>query len=147
MTSSLAERHKSCVGALLNPSGSASRILGGVTTLAHTDLDDARDSLAYWETRVRQLPRHAVRQRREAREMSARWRTRVAEAERLAYGRGLFGALWLVLAEGRLPQPAQHAGRVAVRRARQFAIFVAVTFTTLVVLAVAAFVALLAAVF
>ena len=57
------------------------------------ELEDARESLAYWETRARTLPLHAVRRRREAREMTHRWQARVAEAERIVYGRGLLGAL------------------------------------------------------
>ncbi|HET8949832.1 MAG TPA: hypothetical protein VFN44_04950, partial [Solirubrobacteraceae bacterium] len=66
------------------------------------ELEDARESLAYWETRARTLPLHAVRRRREAREMTHRWQVRVAEAERTVYGRGLLGALLLVAAERRL---------------------------------------------
>jgi hypothetical protein len=83
------------------------------------DLEDARQSLAYWEMRAHTLPLHAVRGRREAREMAARWRTRVADAERMMYGRGLLGALVLFAAEGRLPQAARHRGRVVARRAAQ----------------------------
>ena len=56
-------------------------------------LEEARESLAFWEERARRLPVHNVRGRREARAMAARWRTRVAEAERVHYGRGLAGAL------------------------------------------------------
>jgi hypothetical protein len=59
-------------------------------------LDDARESLAYWEDRAHRLPRHAVRRRREAREMAVRWQGRVVEAEREVYGRGLLGALVLL---------------------------------------------------
>src|SRR5215203_4443793 len=70
------------------------------------ELDDARESLAYWESRSRTLPRHALRRRREAREMTARWQARVAEAERTAYGRGLLGALLLLAAARRLGQAA-----------------------------------------
>src|SRR3954454_23681583 len=55
------------------------------------DLEDARESLAYWERRAQTLPRTAVRRRREARAMAARWHERVALAEREAYGRGLLG--------------------------------------------------------
>ena len=62
------------------------------------ELEDARESLAYWENRARTLPLHAVRRRREAREMTHRWQARVAEAERIVYGRGLLGALLLVAA-------------------------------------------------
>ena len=83
------------------------------TTLApDRELEDARESLAYWEARAHTLPRHAIRRRREAREMTARWQARVAEAERLVYGRGLLGALLLLAAERRLPQPVRRHGRV-----------------------------------
>ena len=40
---------------------------------ADLSLEDARESLAYWESRARRLPRHAIRRRREARDMAARW--------------------------------------------------------------------------
>jgi hypothetical protein len=107
------------------------------------ELDDAREALAYWETRAAGLPRLAVRDRREAREMALRWRARVTEAERVAYGRGLRGALLLMVAELRLPEHARHAGRNAARRTRQAAVVgvvavlvvLAVTVLTLVALA------------
>ena len=68
------------------------------------ELEDARESLAYWESRSRALPRHSIRRRREAREMTVRWQARVAEAERVAYGRGLVGALaWLPRREQERP--------------------------------------------
>ena len=111
------------------------------------DLEDARASLTYWEDRARRLPVRAVRKRREAREMAARWRARVAEAERAAYGRGLLGAMLLVLAERRLPQPARHTSREVAHRAKQVAIALTVTLSMLFVLACAAFAALLGAIF
>jgi hypothetical protein len=85
-------------------------------------LDEARESLTYWEDRGRRLPVHNLRGRREAREMAARWRTRVAEAERARYGRGLAGALLQVSLERRLPAQARHAGRTVARRTVQVAI-------------------------
>jgi hypothetical protein len=109
------------------------------------DLDDARESLAYWEDRARRLPRHAVRRRREALVMADRWSARVAEAERASYGRGALGALALVLTEGRLPEPARHAGMVVARSARR-AMLVAVTaLVALLLVAAVAVVELLAA--
>ena len=86
------------------------------------DLEDARESLAYWEARARTLPLHSIRRRREAREMAARWQARVAEAERLAYGRGLLGALLLLAAERRVPQPVRHRGRAVAHRLAQAAV-------------------------
>jgi hypothetical protein len=83
------------------------------------DLDDARESLAYWEDRAHRLPRHAIRRRREALELAARWRERVAQAEREHYGRGLLGAALLLAAERRLPQRTYHGAQVALRRTRQ----------------------------
>jgi hypothetical protein len=83
------------------------------------ELDDAREALAYWETRARTLPLHAVRRRREAREMAHRWQARVAEAERTVYGRGLLGAVLLIAAERRLPQQTRHRGQVVARRVLQ----------------------------
>jgi hypothetical protein len=97
------------------------------------ELEDARESLAYWEARAHALPRHAIRRRREAREMTARWQARVAEAERLVYGRGLLGALLLLAAERRLPQPVRRHGRVVVRRIRQAATIALVCLVALVV--------------
>ena len=67
-------------------------------------LPEARESLEYWERRSHTLPWLAVRQRREAREMAERWRSRVSEAERLEYGAGLLGAIFMVMAERRLPE-------------------------------------------
>ena len=95
------------------------------------DLQDARESLAYWEDRAERLPALAVRKRREAREMVVRCQARVAEAERAAYGRGLLGAMLLLAAERRLPQPTMQAGRMLARRTAQA--------VTLLVVAVLAF--------
>jgi hypothetical protein len=112
---------------------------------ADVALHDARESLAYWEDRADRLPRRAVRQRREAREMATRWQHRVAEAERDAYGRGLMGMLVLLAAEGRLPAPARGAGRRVVRRGTQIAVAVVATAIALLVMALVAGVALLSA--
>ena len=110
------------------------------------DLEDARESLAYWEARAHTLPRHSIRRRREAREMACRWRERVADAERMVYGRGLLGALLLLAVERRLPQVARHRGRVAARRVAQVAVAVCVCLIALVVAGMWAVVELLAAV-
>jgi hypothetical protein len=103
-----------------------------------TPLDDARDALAYWEARAERLPVHAVRRRREAREMARRWHARVVEAEREAYGRGLLGALLLVAADGRLPETARHAGRRVARTASRAATALALAVVALFVLGVVA---------
>jgi hypothetical protein len=116
---------------------------------AHPDLDeldDAREALAYWESRATALPRLAVRDRREAREMAVRWRARVSEAERDAYGDGLRGAMALMVAELRLPEQARHAGRHAAHRARQAALVVAVAVLTVLAVTAAILVALASAV-
>lgn len=105
---------------------------------AGVPLEDAREALVYWEDRAERLPRHAVRRRHEARAMAARWRADVAAAERAAYGRGLLGALLLVASEGRLPEPARHAGREIARRSRQAALAVVVLLMTFAVLAIVA---------
>jgi hypothetical protein len=76
---------------------------------------EARESLSYWETRARTLPRRAVRKRREAREMAARWRERVVEAERTQYGAGLVGAALMFVAERRLPTGTSDTGRRLMR--------------------------------
>jgi hypothetical protein len=78
-------------------------------------LVEARESLTYWESRLDRLPRHAVRKRREAREMTARWRERVSEAERLEYGAGVLGVLLMIFAERRLPVGARQTGRKLVK--------------------------------
>jgi hypothetical protein len=90
--------------------------LAPTTFAPDRELEDARESLTYWETRARTLPLHAVRRRREAREMAVRWQARVAEAERMVYGRGLLGALVLLAAERRLPQGVRRSGHVIARR-------------------------------
>ena len=110
------------------------------------ELDDARESLAYWEARAQTLPRHALRRRREARDMAARWQARVAEAERLVYGRGLLGALLLLAAERRLPQPVRHRGHVLARRLGHAAVAVVVCLLALVLTGAWVLVELLAAV-
>jgi hypothetical protein len=49
--------------------------------LAPPPLDDARDSLAYWQTRRKSLPLYRRTARREAKEMAVRWQERVRAAE------------------------------------------------------------------
>ena len=110
------------------------------------ELEDARESLAYWEARARTLPLHAIRRRREAREMAIRWQARVAEAERLVYGRGLLGALLLLAAERRLPQGVRRSGSVLARRLAHAAIAVFVCLTALAVVGAWAVVEVLVAV-
>jgi len=100
-------------------------------------LPEARESLDYWERRAHTLPRLAVRQRREARAMAARCRTRVAEAERMQYGAGLLGAVFMVLAERRLPTTTRHTGRTLVKAA----LWTAVATTVLIVVLLAALLA------
>ena len=74
-------------------------------------LPEARDSLTYWESRLERLPRHAVRKRREAREMTVRWRERVSEAERSEYGAGVLGAVLLFWpSAGCRPRRSRRAG-------------------------------------
>ncbi len=112
--------------------------LGAGAEPTDTSLHDAREALAYWEDRARRLPRHCLRQRREAREMAQRWQGRVAEAERDAYGRGLLGALVLLAAERRLPEPTRSAGRRLARRTAQVTALFAIALVTIVLVAVIA---------
>jgi hypothetical protein len=116
------------------------------TITVDPSLEDARESLAYWESRVQRLPRRAVRRRREAREMAARWRARVADAERAVYGRGLLGALLLLIAERRLPQPARQAGRTLARRTAQAAVVVCAALVALLAAGLFAAIEILAAI-
>jgi hypothetical protein len=109
------------------------------------ELDDAREALDYWETRATALPRLAVHDRREARAMALRWRARVTDAERAAYGRGLRGALLLMLFELRLPEHTRHAGRHAAHRARQAAAVVVVAVLAVLAAMAVALVALASA--
>ncbi|HEY7073713.1 MAG TPA: hypothetical protein VH418_00025 [Solirubrobacteraceae bacterium] len=109
------------------------------------ELADARESLAYWEERSRRLPRYAVRQRREARELARRWRGRVAEAERARYGAGVLGALLMFAMERRLPHPTRHAGRVVARWSARAFVALTVTLLALAVLWTVAVVEVLAA--
>ena len=119
--------------------------LAPATFAPDRELEDARESLAYWEARAHALPRHAIRRRREAREMTSRWHARVADAERLVYGRGLLGALLLLAAERRLPQPVRRQGRVVARRLAQAATVAFVCLVALVVAGAWAFVELVSA--
>jgi hypothetical protein len=75
------------------------------------ELAEARELLAYWERRARQLPRWAVMRRREARDMAYRWRQRVRDAEEQRYGRGLLGAASMYAIERRAPASLAHRGR------------------------------------
>jgi len=104
-------------------------------------LPEARESLEYWERRSHTLPRLAVRQRREAREMAERWRSRVSDAERLEYGAGLLGAIFMVMAERRLPATTRHTGRTLVKAA----LWTAAIVTVMTVLTVAALIAAIVA--
>jgi hypothetical protein len=106
-------------------------------------LMEARESLEYWERRAQTLPRLAVRQRREAREMAARWRRRVSDVERQEYGAGLLGAVFMVLAERRLPATTRHTGRTLVKAAVWTAIVVTVLTVLLVFAVFAAAIALI----
>ncbi|WP_146617573.1 hypothetical protein, partial [Burkholderia multivorans] len=84
-------------------------VIGATSRYDAGDLDDAREAVEYWEARAAALPRLAVRDRREAREMAVRSRGWVTEAERAVYGRGLQGALLLMASEMRLPEPTRQA--------------------------------------
>ena len=106
-------------------------------------LPEARESLEYWERRSHTLPRLAVRQRREAREMAERWRSRVSDAERLEYGAGLLGAIFMVMAERRLPVTTRHTGRTLMKAALWTAVVTTVLVVLLIVAVFAAAVALL----
>jgi hypothetical protein len=113
---------------------------------AMTGLVEARESLDYWESRLQRLPRRAVRQRREAREMAARWRERVNAAELAEYGPGLIGTLFMLLTERRMPMRTQHPGAQLVRAGKIALVttvaFAATLLTLLCVLTVALLVAL-----
>lgn len=76
--------------------------------------------------------------------MVDRWRARVSEAERAEYGHGLLGAVFLAMAERRLPT---HTTRQIVRVGKGAAIVAATTVAAMTLLAVLAFVALLALIF
>ncbi len=110
-------------------------------------LPEARESLTYWESRLHTLPRRAVRQRREAREMAARWRDRVMQAELAEYGPGLIGTIFMLLAEQRLPSRTHHAGQKLVRVGKMALITTAACAATFAVLACVLVVVLLAAIF
>jgi hypothetical protein len=103
-----------------------------------TDLHDARESLEYWETRARRLPRHALRRRREARAMAARWNERVRDAERSAYGDGVLGTVLMLAFERRLPLRLRRSGRRAARTAIMASAAFAAATTAVFVLAIVA---------
>jgi hypothetical protein len=107
-------------------------------------LVEARESLSYWENRLQTLPRTAVRKRREARAMVDRWRARVSEAERAEYGAGFLGAVFLAMAERRLPT---HTTRQLVRVGKGAALVAATTVALLMLIAVLLFVGLLVLIF
>lgn len=70
--------------------------------LAPPPLDDARDSLEYWQRRRRSLPLYRYGARREAREIAARWQERVRAAERARFESSLHGRLLAALGISRL---------------------------------------------
>jgi hypothetical protein len=107
-----------------------------VVVLLPVDLDDARESLAFWERRSRGLPRWALRRRREARAMAARWRVRVDQAERSLYGAGFGGTLLQLLTERRLPLRTRAAGRRAARTGTRVAAGLALVTALVLVAAV-----------
>jgi hypothetical protein len=101
-------------------------------------LVEARESLTYWEHRLRTLPRWALGRRREARAMAARWRERVSQAELAEYGPGLIGAAFMLMAERRLPASVRDTSRRVVRTGAIALATVAVSLVALTVLVVAA---------
>jgi hypothetical protein len=111
--------------ALRNPRGAAD------------ELAEARELLAYWEQRLRRLPRWALMRRREAREMARRWRARASTAEQARYGRGVLGAASLWAAEHRAPTTLAHRGRQAARLALYGTATAAVTALLVIAAAVA----------
>jgi hypothetical protein len=107
-------------------------------------LVEARESLSYWETRLHTLPRTARGQRREAREMAARCRERVSQAELAEYGPGIIGAIFMLMAERRVPTGVKHTSKQVVKVSVGVALTVA---ASMVLLAVAIFALLLALIF
>ncbi len=107
---------------------------------AADELAEARELLAYWESRGRQLPRWAVKRRREARDMAYRWRQRVRDAEERRYGRGLLGAASMYAIERRTPVSLAHRGR----QAGQVVVYTAVSAVLMVLLVFAAVAAVVA---
>jgi hypothetical protein len=114
--------------------------------LVMSALLEARESLTYWERRLERLPRRAVRQRREAREMATRCRERLMEAERVQYGAGILGALFLLAAERRLPTEARYASRRVARVASRTALAAFALLATVLVVAGVAVLELLVAI-
>lgn len=55
-------------------------------TLGAPSLEEARESLSYWQKRLYELPVYERAKRRESREMVARWEERVEAAERERFG-------------------------------------------------------------
>ena len=110
-------------------------------------LVEARESLTYWESRLERLPRHAVRKRREAREMAARWRERLTEAERREYGAGILGVVLLFLAERRLPVTVRQTGRTLMKVGMTISVAIAVFVVAVAVAAGAVAIEVLRALF
>ncbi len=106
--------------------------------MSSADLHDARESLAYWESRARALPLRAVRRRREARAMALRWSLRVRDAERSTYGDGVLGTLLMLAFERRLPLRVRRSSRRLARMAVGVSAALVAACGALVVLAVAA---------
>lgn len=119
-----------------------------VPSTLREELEEARESLSYWERRERAVGRgRGARARRsEAREHVESCRSRVAELERALYGTGARGALVLLAEEGRLPEAARHAGRTLARRGRTALVVTAVVAVTVTLVVLAVVIALAIAV-
>src|SRR5215217_7618384 len=68
-------------------------------------VEEARESLLYWERRAVTLPLRRRRARREAQMMAAAWRERLRHAERERYGPRLREALLELLGVSWRPRP------------------------------------------
>ncbi len=79
--------------------------------------------------------------------LARRWSARVADAERARYGAGLLGVLLILLAEGRVSEPTRQAGRRLVRWTHRAFAAAVIAVAALAVVAIAAGVELVAAVF
>ncbi|HEV8099598.1 MAG TPA: hypothetical protein VGP56_10635 [Gaiellaceae bacterium] len=70
--------------------------------LAPPPLEDARQSLEYWQRRQKSLRLYQLRARREAHEMALRWESRVQAAERVRFEATFAGRILAAVGLSRL---------------------------------------------
>jgi hypothetical protein len=89
---------------------------------AHVTPQEAQEALDYWLGRLKRLPHHRRKDRREARAMIARWERRYRDAVVSHRARTILGRIALEIGLGFLLEPPRAPGGPLARRRRQRAL-------------------------